>query len=426
MQLTVTNDVNGEVYGPLELSGDMMLMDLVALLEVDCAFESGKQQLYFNGKELKPDAEKTLEELGIGNDDLIVIRGQPVSSNSIANSTSAIELDDDAYVEQFRLQLLSDSALRNSLRMPFADIDSLVNDPQQFKTHMGPVIIQRRRMQSAMPTNPYGIPDEEYKKLMTNPEDPEHKKRLQELQDKQLIDEQLRNALEYTPEVFAQVSMLYINMEINGHPVKAFVDSGAQMTIISPRLAEKTELKRFIDNRFIGEARGVGTGKILGRVHQVQVKIETQFIPCSFVVLDSNVDLLLGLDMLKRHQACIDLEKNVLRIAGTETKFLGEAEIPKGTSFDAVGNPQPPVEIKEPADHSKKKMKTSFTITPKVKPVKADNLLNNSSPMENTGRTFPEKTIKQLMDLGFSRQEVIQALVSTNGNAEFAASLLFQ
>lgn len=71
-------------------------------------------------------------------------------------------------------------------------------------------------------------------------------------------------------------------------------------------------------------------------------------------------------------------------------------------------------------------MKTSFTITPKVKPVKADNLLNNSSPMGNTGRTFPEKTIKQLMDLGFSRQEVIQALVSTNGNAEFAASLLFQ
>ena len=102
MQLTVTNDVNGEVYGPLELSGDMMLMDLVALLEVDCAFESGKQQLYFNGKELKPDVEKTLEELGIGNDDLIVIHGQPVSSNSIANSTSAIELDDDAYVEQFR------------------------------------------------------------------------------------------------------------------------------------------------------------------------------------------------------------------------------------------------------------------------------------------------------------------------------------
>ena len=42
-----------------------------------------------------------------------------------------------------------------------------------------------------------------------------------------------------------------------------------------------------------------------------------------------DVDLLLGLDMLKGHRACIDLEKNVLRIQGREIPFLSEHELPE-------------------------------------------------------------------------------------------------
>jgi DNA damage-inducible protein 1 len=55
-------------------------------------------------------------------------------------------------------------------------------------------------------------------------------------------------------------------------------------------------------------ARGVGTAKIIGRVHIAQMRFGNSVFPVSITVLEKNdVDFLFGLDTLRRYRCVIDL-----------------------------------------------------------------------------------------------------------------------
>ena len=231
--------------------------------------------------------------------------------------------------------------------------------------------------------------------------------------------------------------MLYIPVEVNNVHVKAFVDSGAQATIMSPACAEKCGIMRLLDKRFAGIARGVGTARILGRVHAAQIKIGSLYLSCSFTVMEGkDVDLLLGLDMLKRHQALIDLRKGALVIMDQEVPFLGEGDIPKNEilfseepTVEGPGGMQmggrtgaimaPPSE-ERPRGEADRPQRQGQTVanTPSA-PASA----TLSQPSQGT---YPPAHISQLMDLGFSRNEVLRALQMAGGNLEVAAGILYQ
>lgn len=167
---------------------------------------------------------------------------------------------------------------------------------------------------------------------------------------KENVMDQYMRMMEEFPESMGRVLMLYIDAEVNGTAIQAFVDSGAQSTIMSSKCAERCGLLHLLDTRFEGTAVGVGTGKILGRVHMAEMKVNGHIFPCTITIMDSeeglgdkNMDFLLGLDMLKRHKCNIDLARNVLIFSvgngQMETQFLHEKDLSEskgGTKgFDA-------------------------------------------------------------------------------------------
>lgn len=221
---------------------------------------------------------------------------------------------------------------------------------------------------------------------------------------------------------------------------------------------------RLIDTRFSGIAKGVGTAKILGRVHSAQLKIADLHLPCAFTIMEvtydppfqrhqltrvqgRDVDLLFGLDMLKAHQACIDLADNVLRIKGRTVSFLPEHELPDNARMDhpAPEETGPPSSSSgagpssRPAERFPGSGNTLGNRTPSSQPPSRGtpaptgrpNPLGRNSPSTSAPAAprsqsrFPEKDIQVLMGLGVTREVAIQTLEAANGNLDVAASLLF-
>ncbi|POW06708.1 hypothetical protein PSHT_10253 [Puccinia striiformis] len=324
MHLTLIIDGQEEPFG-IDVDPSITLEDLSGLVEIELRIPSTEQYYFLRGTRLQKTPQTTLAECGITTDEIMELKQvKPSSSQNSLNSrpppVAGGNIAND--IDRMRLQILGDPALMSQLRASNPELaDAAERSPERFGQLMR--AFQQQQQSSAQQRRQ----DEEL--LHSDPFDIEAQRRIEEHIRQERVYENMQHAIEFSPESFGRVTMLYVDVEVNGHPVKAFVDSGAQMTIMSPNCAETTGIMRLIDERFSGIARGVGTAKILGRVHSAQMKISGLHLPCSFTIMEGKgVDLLFGLDMLKRHQAIIDLSKNALIIQGKEVRFLSEHELP--------------------------------------------------------------------------------------------------
>ncbi|KAF9135888.1 DNA damage-inducible protein 1 [Mortierella sp. 14UC] len=459
MRVSILTD-QGDLH-TIEVDSQMELENIKALLEADCNIPVDEQALFHNEVELQ-DPKSTLEGNNVAADDILTLRRR-IKKQRMTNIASvgagagsrpgvrpgqiAQGGGDPHDAEQIRQHILTNPDVLRQLQGNQPELaQAAQNDPNRFHELIRELQVQRRSAEMARM--------EEINQLNADPFDMEAQRRIEEAIRLENVYANMEAAMEHNPETFGRVHMLYIDAEVNGHPVKAFVDSGAQATIMSPECAEACGIMRLVDTRYAGIARGVGVAKILGRVHSAQIRVgKTLFLACSFTIMEGKgVDLLFGLDMLKRHQACIDLRKDCLVINDHEIRFLSEHELPNSAKdsgeltaeeLASIGGAKPDASAATSSSSSSSAPAAATNTfgsassapapalaaagAPVTAPARASTPAVPAAPAQPAGGppTFPEKDIETLMGLGATREQVISALEAAGGNVDFAASFLF-
>lgn len=396
----------------------MTLADLKAVIAIDANVPAISQVIFHEGLPLTLDL-NTLGELRIKEGDMVVLQVKKTQASGIARQdqrAGGSRVRDDA--EILRLQALGEPRVMEQLREHRPELAGAVQDPRQFRE----VWDQMKRAQDEAEREKNQL----IAKLNADPFNREAQTQIEEMIREAAVMQNLSSAMESTPEVFGRVHMLYIPVEVNKKKINAFVDSGAQATIMSPECARECGIAHLLDKRFAGIARGVGTAKILGRVHAAPIKIGKSYLSCSFTVMEGkDVELLLGLDMLKRHQASIDLRKGALVIMDEEVPFLSEADVPKSENH-LSGEPT----VEGPAGMQMGGRSGAIMAPPTEQSSRGwqgqGQVVGAAPPQASqSAEGYPAAHVAQLMDLGFLREEVLQALQAAGGNVEVAAGILF-
>jgi len=330
----------------LEVSPDMEVENFKALCEVESGISAQEMVVLYNGQPLT-DGKKALSEVGLADGDMVMLdrrrqqRAAPAPAAAGAGGLfdfSRIQVPSNllggapAPAPRARAGEEDPATIREMLR---ANPDQAAmlkqNNPRLAEALEGGDLEAFAKVLKEQQEARRERERQRTRMMTADPFDMEAQRLIQQEIEQKNIDHNMELAMEAAPESFGTVIMLYINCKVNGHDVKAFVDSGAQATIMSQAAAERCGIMRLVDQRWAGIAKGVGTQKIIGRVHMVQIQLEQEYLTSSFSILENQpMDMLLGLDMLKKHQCTIDLGKNCLTIGttGTQTRFLPEGELP--------------------------------------------------------------------------------------------------
>jgi len=457
----------------LEVASDMEVENFKALCEVESGIPAAEMVLLFNGQPMLGD-KKSLAEIGVGDGDMVMLdrrrQAAPrtgartgstgaaaggmldfsqiqIPANLLAGGGSGSAASSSGAPARARVGEEDPAAIREMLRANPDQMSMLKqNNPKLSEALESGDLEAFAKVLKEQQDARKAREQMRIRMMNADPFDMEAQRLIQQEIEQKNIDHNMELAMEASPESFGQVIMLYINCVVNGHNVKAFVDSGAQATIMSQAAAERCGIMRLVDTRWAGIAKGVGTQKIIGRVHMAQIQIEQEYLTSSFSILEAQpMDMLLGLDMLKKHQCTIDLRKNCLMIGttGTETKFLSENELPacarlsgagagdegegEAAALKASATEAGSLEDKQLAEALARSASDHSMDTTESKPGTSGGAPPTASaaPQTASAEAFKESDIANIVSMGFAREVAIAELRKCNGDANMAVANLF-
>lgn len=430
MLLTITYE-DDKIY-TLEVDNTATVATLSSILEFESNVPQAEQQLWHRNQQLQPSA--SLQSSGVGDQDLLTMTRRATGAQpqgGLPGGMSPQQLLDQVRGNE---QVLNSVPLEMRSRILRNDVSVMEELVRFFQARMG-------RMQQA-----------DVDALNQDEFDPEAQKKIAEAIQQENVEANMNAAMEHSPEAFGSVTMLYVKLEVNNTPLKAFVDSGAQVCVMSRRCAERCNIAHLVDKRFAGIMKGVGMQTSHGRIHTVPVKVGNEHLPMAVTVLEtSDVDLLFGLDMLRRYRCSIDLENNCLRfgnLENTSLEFLPDHELPdfgggpgkanEGTTASGTAG-SAGAAAAAGAAASARAAANSGQLPASSPAVSALPMPQGSAPGQvSSGGPAPaslvtrggsgaglDAKVQQLMGLGFSKNECEQALSACNGDVDQAGALLF-
>jgi hypothetical protein len=217
MHLTVTTEDDKIVT--VEVDPGTEVLNLKAILEAETGVSCQAQVLLHNGKELGDGS--TLVAAGVGDGDLVMLlrRRQQASTARGSSNPTALHSDGSAVDPgAFQAQIRQDAHTMRQLESGNPQLHSAILNPDQSAMQTLLRMSHQARQQAEAARNA------EIDLLNADPFDTEAQAKIEEQIRLQNVDANYETAMDTTPEAFGSVIMLYVDITVNGHAIKAFID----------------------------------------------------------------------------------------------------------------------------------------------------------------------------------------------------------
>jgi DNA damage-inducible protein 1 len=273
MKVTLTSE-NGDVFR-LEIGVDLTVQDLQALAELETAIPQDQMLLIHNMAPLA-DPRRPLTQYGVEEGDVIMVSRlegggvDPTTRPAQPHPQTSHSLPTSIDWSSISIPTTSDPGTtqpRNRGQQPQGNPDDPETIRQHFLNHpyelarlrqQNPPLAEallsgdRERFHDALARQRRAMRDAERERiriLNADPLDPTYQAKIAQDIRQRNIEENMEAAIEFTPESFSHVVMLYLEIKVNGVPVTALVDSGARSTVMSQACAERCNIMRLVDRR---------------------------------------------------------------------------------------------------------------------------------------------------------------------------------